>query len=40
MQVTEVLSVVRKAGATPARVGDTEVAGSGKVREAVALTSG
>jgi len=34
--VSEVLSVVRKAGATPARVGDTEVAQSGKVRELVA----
>jgi len=34
--VTEVLSVVRKPGATPARVGDTDVAASGKVREFVA----
>lgn len=34
--VTEVLSVVRKAGSIPARVGDTDVAASGKVRELVA----
>ena len=34
--VTEVLSVVRKAGVTPARVGDTDVTTSGKVRELVA----
>ena len=34
--VNEVLSVVRKPGATPARVGDTDVAGCGKVRELVA----
>ena len=34
--ITEVLSVVRKAGATPERVGDTDVAASAKVREVVA----
>jgi uncharacterized protein YbjT (DUF2867 family) len=34
--VSEVLSVVRKAGATPARVGDTDVAACGKVRELLA----
>ena len=34
--VTKVLSVVRKPGATPARVGDTDVTASGKVRELVA----
>src|SRR5579884_314570 len=34
--VTEVLSVVRKPGVTPAAIGDTGVAASNKVREAVA----
>src|SRR6185437_12957617 len=37
--VSEVLSVVRKAGATPARVGDTDVAACGRVRELLARDS-